>query len=55
MEEVFDPGSVDQPDGTVAVDDLDRLAIVEAELSEAEAELDSMDNASVDKDPGSDL
>jgi hypothetical protein len=37
------------------VDDLDRLAVIEAELSDAEAELDAMDNPTVDQDAGGDL
>jgi hypothetical protein len=53
VEEVIEPS--DQPVGADPVDDLDRLAVVEAELSEAEAELDAMDNPSVDQDPGPDL
>jgi hypothetical protein len=55
VEEVIEPTGEDQPIGADPVDDLDRLAVVEAELSDAEAELDAMDNAAVDQDPGADL
>ena len=55
VEEIIERSAPDQPDGADPVDDLDRLAVVEAELSEAEAELDSMDTPSVDQDPGADL
>lgn len=55
VDEVSEPSGEDQPQRTDPVDDLDRLAVVEAELAEAEAELDSMDNATVDQDASPDL
>jgi hypothetical protein len=55
VEQVIEPSDEDQPNSADPVDDLDRLAVVEAELAEAEAELDSMDNPAVDQDASADL
>jgi hypothetical protein len=55
VEQVIEPSDEEQPSSADPVDDLDRLAVVEAELSDAEAELDAMDHASVDQDPSADL
>ena len=55
VEQVIEPSDEEQPIGADPVDDLDRLAVVEAELSDAEAELDSMDHPTVDQDASPDL
>jgi hypothetical protein len=52
VDERIDPE--EQPLGADPVDDLDRLAVIEAELDAAEADLDAMDNATVDQDAGGD-
>ena len=55
VEQVIEPSDEEQPLSADPVADLDRLAVIEAELSDAEAELDSLDHPTVDQDPGADL